>query len=55
MSRRVLADPACAAVLDTAHLGDIEGALGTIHQGDTRHRGSWAARLSTWRRLSAPG
>src|SRR5215469_141264 len=43
------------AVLDTAHLGDIEGALGTIRRGDTRHRGSWRARLRTLAVIAGPG
>ena len=34
MSDLVLNDPARSAVLDPAHLGDIEGALGTIRKGD---------------------
>lgn len=35
------------AVLDTAHVGDIEGAFGTIREGDLRPRMSWAAKLRT--------
>jgi Mn2+/Fe2+ NRAMP family transporter len=55
MSTLVLTDPACAAVLDAAHLGDIEGALGTIRQDDTCHRGSWAARFRTLAAIVGPG
>ena len=32
------------AVLDEAHVGDIQGAFGTIRQHDTGARRSWAAR-----------
>jgi Mn2+/Fe2+ NRAMP family transporter len=38
-----------------AHLGDIEGALGTIYQGDTRHRHGWKARLATLLAIVGPG
>ena len=43
MSDLALNEPTRSAVLDIAHLGDIEGALGTIYQGDTRHRHGWKA------------
>ncbi|MBV9521783.1 MAG: hypothetical protein JO010_03260, partial [Alphaproteobacteria bacterium] len=33
------------AVLDEAHLGHIEGALGTIIHGDVAPRAGWGARL----------
>jgi NRAMP (natural resistance-associated macrophage protein)-like metal ion transporter len=51
----VLAEPVRPAVLDPAHLGDIEGALGTIYQGDMRHRGTWQARLATLMAIVGPG
>ena len=34
-----------SAVLDSAHVGDIVGALGTIKQGDTGERKTWWQRL----------
>jgi Mn2+/Fe2+ NRAMP family transporter len=43
------------AVLDAAHLGDIEGALGTIYQGDVRSRSTWPARLKTLAAIVGPG
>src|ERR1700720_3885942 len=43
------------AVLDAAHIGDIEGALGTIYQGDTRHRKTWKARFATLLAIIGPG
>jgi Mn2+/Fe2+ NRAMP family transporter len=55
MSDLVLTDPARSAVLDAAHLGDIEGALGTIYQGDTRHRRTWKAHLATLMAIVGPG
>jgi Mn2+/Fe2+ NRAMP family transporter len=51
----VLAEPVRPAVLDPAHLGDIEGALGTIYQGDTRHGGTWKVRLATLMAIVGPG
>jgi len=35
------------AVLDTAHVGDIRGAFGTIRHGDVAPRTGWWARLKT--------
>jgi Mn2+/Fe2+ NRAMP family transporter len=55
MSDVLLKNPVRPAVLDAAHLGDIEGALGTIYQGDTRHRGTWRARLRTLAVIAGPG
>ena len=43
------------AVLDSAHLGDIEGAFGTIRRDDQARRGGWAARLSTLLAIAGPG
>src|ERR1700750_700552 len=43
------------AVLDAAHIGDIEGALGTIYQGDTRHRKTWKTRIATLLAIIGPG
>ena len=44
-----------AAVLDSAHLGDIEGALGTIYQHDTRARLTWRHRFVTLLAILGPG
>jgi Mn2+/Fe2+ NRAMP family transporter len=50
--RRNLA--AQSAVLDEAHLGDIEGALGRIRIGDEQRRG-WRRRLVTFLAIMGPG
>jgi Mn2+/Fe2+ NRAMP family transporter len=56
MSNLILRDAAPrVAVLDPAHLGDIEGALGTIYQGDVRPRPTWRARLTTLAAIVGPG
>ena len=44
-----------AAVLDSAHLGDIEGALGTIFQHDTGARLTWRRHLVTLLAIIGPG
>jgi Mn2+/Fe2+ NRAMP family transporter len=44
-----------AAVLDTAHIGDIEGALGTICWHDTRRRLTWRHRFTTLLAILGPG
>src|SRR6202040_1003709 len=43
------------AHLDTAHVGDIRGALGTIDQGDTAPRNGLSARLRTLLAILGPG
>ncbi len=43
------------AVLDEAHIGDIQGAFGTIRQHDIGARRSWAARLLTLLAIMGPG
>ena len=43
------------AVLDEAHLGDIQGALGTIRVQDVGSRRSWRARLLTLAAIVGPG
>ncbi|MFC5741410.1 NRAMP family divalent metal transporter [Dyella tabacisoli] len=43
------------AVLDSAHVGDIKGALGTIAQNDTARRNSWGARWRTLLAILGPG
>ncbi|HXY43988.1 MAG TPA: divalent metal cation transporter, partial [Acidimicrobiales bacterium] len=44
-----------SAVLDEAHVGDIQGAFGTIRQHDTDRRRSWAARLLALLAIMGPG
>jgi NRAMP (natural resistance-associated macrophage protein)-like metal ion transporter len=44
-----------SAVLDSAHVGDIEGALGTIRHSDVRRRHTWGARLRTLAAIVGPG
>src|ERR1700693_1719921 len=43
------------AVLDSAHVGDIQGAFGTIRQHDTDARRSWRARAVAVLALLGPG
>ncbi|MEZ7523051.1 hypothetical protein QO214_18565, partial [Burkholderia vietnamiensis] len=43
------------AVLDSAHLGDIKGALGTIAHHDTAPRTTWWARFRTLLAILGPG
>jgi len=43
------------AVLDEAHVGDIEGAFGTIRRHDTEARRSWWARVLTLLAIMGPG
>ena len=49
------ADAEKTAVLDEAHLGDIQGAFGTIGQHDTEKRRSWGARLLVLLAIMGPG
>src|SRR5579871_619591 len=44
-----------AAVLDTAHVGDIRGALGTINRGDVSLRPGLSAKLKTLLAIVGPG
>jgi NRAMP (natural resistance-associated macrophage protein)-like metal ion transporter len=44
-----------AAVLDTAHIGDIRGALGTIRRGDVAARPGLSAKLKTLLAIVGPG
>jgi NRAMP (natural resistance-associated macrophage protein)-like metal ion transporter len=48
-------DDSTTAVLDEAHLGDIEGAFGTIRQHDTESRRSWGTRILTLLAIMGPG
>ncbi|HEY6258185.1 MAG TPA: NRAMP family divalent metal transporter, partial [Xanthobacteraceae bacterium] len=43
------------AVLDEAHIGDINGAFGTIRHGDHGPRIGWRARLTTLLAILGPG
>ena len=44
-----------SAVLDSAHIGDITGALGTIRQGDVAPRTKTSMRLKTLLAIIGPG
>jgi Mn2+/Fe2+ NRAMP family transporter len=44
-----------SAVLDEAHLGDIEGAFGRVAVGDIGERRSWRQRLLTFAAIAGPG
>src|ERR1700680_3466122 len=55
MSEKRPATRGSDAVLDEAHVGDIEGAFGTIRQHDTGARRSWVARLLTLLAIMGPG
>jgi Mn2+/Fe2+ NRAMP family transporter len=44
-----------AAVLDTAHLGDIEGAFGRVSVGETEHSRTLKTRLMTLLAIVGPG
>src|SRR5580658_8498186 len=44
-----------SAVLDSAHLGDIEGAFGRVAVDDIGERHSWRRRLLTFAAIAGPG
>ena len=44
-----------SAVLDEAHIGHIDGALGTIRHGDVASRTGWVAKLKTLLAILGPG
>jgi hypothetical protein len=44
-----------SAVLDEAQIGHINGALGTIRQGDIAPRTGWLAKLRTLLAILGPG
>jgi Mn2+/Fe2+ NRAMP family transporter len=52
-AEKVLSAP--SAVLDEAHLGDIEGALGRIRVGEEEHRQGLRRRLITFLAIVGPG
>src|SRR5215469_6855153 len=47
--------PHRSAVLDEAHIGHINGALGTIKHGDIAPRTGWTAKLKTLLAILGPG
>jgi Mn2+/Fe2+ NRAMP family transporter len=55
MSASELCTAPRSAVLDEAHIGDINGALGTILRGDIGPRNGWRARLRTLLAILGPG
>ena len=50
-----MSDIVFSSVLDSAHQGDIQGALGTIRHTDLGRRRSWSARLRTLAAIVGPG
>jgi len=50
-----LATKGPATALDDMHIGDIEGALGTIRRGDAARGGSWWKRLRLFLVILGPG
>ena len=44
-----------SAALDEAHIGDINGAFGTIRRGDHGPRIGWRARVMTLLAILGPG
>jgi len=54
-SAGLVAPPRVSAVLDSAHVGDIEGALGKIRVGDVGDRHSLKQRLLTLLAIVGPG
>ena len=52
---RVAAADRATAVLDSAHMGDIQGAFGTIRVGDEAPRTGFKARLMTLLAIVGPG
>ena len=43
------------AVLDSQHVGDIQGALGTVRLDDNAHRKTWRTRILTLLAIMGPG
>jgi Mn2+/Fe2+ NRAMP family transporter len=50
-----IAEPVETAVLDSAHVGHIHGAFGTILHGDVAPRKTWKHRLTTLLAILGPG
>ncbi len=55
MTIRVNPENVGAAVLDDAHVGNIQGAFGTILHGDVAPRKTWKHRLTTLLAILGPG
>lgn len=55
VQRTERAEPRRTAVLDSAHVGDIEGAFGRISVGETEHARTWRTRLLTLLAIVGPG
>ncbi len=55
MTIRVNPENVGAAVLDDAHVGNIQGAFGTILHGDVAPRQTWKHRLTTLLAILGPG
>lgn len=55
MTDTTTSNPPLVAALDSAHVGDIHGAFGTISAGDDAQRASWSARLKTLLAIVGPG
>ena len=55
MTLHLKTDDTRSAVLDEAHVGHIQGALGTILQHDTGPRRNWKHRLQTLLAIIGPG
>lgn len=51
----LLSEDTSSAILDSAHHGDIVGALGTVRQHDDGTRHSWARRILTFLAIMGPG
>jgi NRAMP (natural resistance-associated macrophage protein)-like metal ion transporter len=49
------AEPVTSAVLDEAHIGDIQGAFGTIRMDDRVRRRTWKQRVLTLLAIMGPG
>lgn len=55
VEKRTVAGDQATAVLDSAHLGDIQGAFGTIRVGDDTPRTGLRARIMTLLAIVGPG
>ncbi len=55
LEERIIPPVEPTAHLDTAHVGDIQGAWGTIRQNDIARRTTWTRRLITLLVIAGPG
>jgi NRAMP (natural resistance-associated macrophage protein)-like metal ion transporter len=55
LPRKRRSPPRERAVLDSAHVGDIQGAFGTIGQNDSERRRSWRSRTFALLAIIGPG